>query len=372
MQANEFDALLKSRYEEYQPEYNAAAWTVLAEKLPPTQSSRSAYALWPLAIGLAASFAAVLIFIARKPTSHHKTEEVASIRSAPQTSAMQSQSRLSESTGESATLLPWSKAVPDRAFHNQTNYPIAILDEPVISPPIQPQPTRRDLQATSESEQTKRLSTVPEIAKQHGPLEHPAFKEPPVEQSRPAKTIISIAGGVQYGSLNGGYAAGIQVEHKISNRWFAHTEISYQQYPASSTNQLSTVEYGLVSGGGQGMPVPGITQPKFQPNSIVQYIQASPGIGYHLTKRVSIGTSVDFQRALQSSDKKAFIVEGADFKLLPLLDVGATGQVSYCLSDRMEVSIQYRKGINNILESREVYLDRQYFQFQLKLPIIRR
>jgi hypothetical protein len=371
MQANEFDELLRARLEAYQPEYNPAAWEQLAAKIP-TPPSRNRMLL-PLAIGLAASVAGACIFMLRHVSPDHletktamSTPSMQSNASLKQNAATNDNTDNSSAGGPSQVSNHIAAAITDKSTsHNDMN-------QSPLQPYVAPHASVVDtVTAVAAADKHKNVVVDP-VAPGRNTGVRANMLEPIEPEEKPLRaTTISLAGGVQYGTLNAGYAAGINVRHSVSKRWAVETEISYLNNGASGTQQLSAADYNNIPISGLVTNGPKIASME-EHHAPVQYLVASPSLGYKLVDGLTVWGGVDFQRALLAGDQKSVQIEDDEVKLLPTLDIGATGRAEFNISRHLQAGVLYRMGINNTLKSGSNYLERRYVQVQLKIPLIRK
>ena len=106
------------------------------------------------------------------------------------------------------------------------------------------------------------------------------------------------------------------------------------------------------------------------------YAQFAPAVGYHLHKNLSVGVGADVQRLLQgennlSTNPSATTAAdiAADNKLVPGFDVGLVGKTEVTVTNKIKASVYYRQGMNNVIAPGNKFIDRSYMQIYLRFTI---
>jgi hypothetical protein len=178
------------------------------------------------------------------------------------------------------------------------------------------------------------------------------------------KTLLSVTGGMNYGSLESGYTAGINAKKNLGRKLFlegdlaivgnsvSKSTISPETYDALSKNKIETSDIN-------------------KNGTTITYINFNPSLGYQVHKKVSFSVGADMQRLLDYNDRERTVVfTSAETKLVPDFDMGLTGRTEYTISKRFKAGLLYREGINNFVQGSDEYLNRRYFQVQLKYSVL--
>ena len=363
MHANDFDEALRRRFSAQEPEaYDIAAWDALVKRMPATKAVPRMYLRWLTGLAIAACLAMICILIIRpvadrRPVSSHAGGASSAMPAVP---------------GNRHPAIPVASAALHFKRRSSDKRAAILSHVPARHGMLTPvNVAGRIVDATSavsepgDSAVTQPRSAMPGIR-------GAAPDMSPEEQRHDPKTVISLAGGVQYGSLNAGYAAAIHTYRRLSRHWYVAAEVGYLSNRSSGTEQVSRDGYDMLRNyGGTGL-VPGGKSPELVPHPTLEYLTASPYIGYQITGALTTGAGIDVQRVLKQPGYEAVQIDKDDIRLLPATDFGVTMRLSYRLSKRLEAGIVYRQGVNNVLRSSQEYLDRQYVQVQLKLPLIKR
>lgn len=389
MLANDFDDLLRQRFEEEVPEYNPAAWAQLSAKLPGKKpAKRRMIALWPVSIGIAASItaAACMMFPVQQTLTFTKDAGHSTALAAPSPAK-------AVSMAAPSIILPIPAAdslVADAAL------PVPAAPQPPVMTST-PVPQARHTSDTAVV--VARANANPQQPSTHsttavnytGRIDYTQDDPAPVTQQR---IVISLAGGMQYGSLNAGYAAAISVRHNVGRHWYVDAEMGYAAYNAAGAQQQlpvpganpATASKGATAArstgtGGDGSSSLGIGNspenpaapiPQYQSRNKIQYIQAAPGVGYRVNEHFTIGAAVDVQRALMSNNGNDAPVEDADGHVIPVLDLGAAGKAQWTIAKGVKAGLMYRHGLNTVMQGNHNYLDRHYMQVQVIVPLNKR
>ncbi len=197
----------------------------------------------------------------------------------------------------------------------------------------------------------------------HKPVEMPVtgLPDPHIIAPEPEKKKIHInlAGGVNYGTLNTGYALGATVDRKLGKRLGIEVTVAY-------INNNSTI--AMATGNSTGPPTNITGNPQYSTKvsyttSPLNYLQFAPVAGYDIFKKVTVAAGADVQRLLQDND--ATIVYKDKTVIAPTLDMGVLLKTDYAVNNRLKGGVSYRIGANNLFTSSN-YINRSYMQVQLK------
>jgi len=185
------------------------------------------------------------------------------------------------------------------------------------------------------------------------------------------KVNISLAGGVNYGSANQGYLLGASARKNLGDKLYVEGDIAY----TNSSTQRTVSTYSAPTSTVNGVFSPAPTISSKENASSLNYLQLSPGAGYHIHKKIAVGVAADLQRLLQnnapttSSTVMTNGISSETGKIMPELDYGFIGKTEYSVSSRLKAGLQYREGLNNFLSNTNKYFDRNYFQVQVKYSL---
>lgn len=387
MLANNFDDLLRQRFEEEEPEYNPAAWTRLAARMEEKKSpKRGIIALWPVTIGIAASVTAAACMLMPTEYPQPRTIDIANL------TAVRAVIEKSAPLTTTATELPQLATSPNEA--SAPFYTPQVMSAPVAIICTKASVSADTVYSTSEFPVKSESAPTVTVVKPRVYASYTQGDDADDISLTPAKRIvISVAGGMQYGSLHAGYAAAINVRHDVGRRWYVDADMGYVQYNASGAQQVTFFNNG---GGVAARPAagigakasgtggdPSVTTPDAVPEALptfqatqrprIQYVQATPGLGFRVSTHFTVGASVDIQRALMAKTAEGEPpVQDADGKILPLTDLGAAGRMQWSITNRLKAGLSYRHGLNTTLQGKSNYLDRNYMQLQLIVPLTKK
>lgn len=193
------------------------------------------------------------------------------------------------------------------------------------------------------------------------------------KSDKQTNTIISnigIGGGVNYGSLNTGYAVALSAQKDLSNNLFVEGSIGM-----SINNNSSQTIVGLNDNTNfLARPAPGrtfINAPAIT-NTTPQllYVQFNPSIGYNFENKLAFSVGSDLQQMINNRDDKfiAYNAKTNQSEIMPTLDLGITTKTELSLNKNIKTGLILRNGLNNIFQGQnEVkYVNRRYFQVQFR------
>jgi hypothetical protein len=207
---------------------------------------------------------------------------------------------------------------------------------------------------------------------------------------------LNFIGSIAKGAKNNAYAAGINYQTSIGNRFFIDGSVSlYSSYiqevvmfntnnetaqfktgkPGSSTqtptsNQSSTNSQTIQFKTLQNSPPAPAKKEEVQETKVriqdasYAHLAINPSIGYKITNRISIKTGVDLQKRISNTNELSYVESNSNFQALPNYDVGVTPNVGININKHWQTNFAFRKGINNLI-SKKNYFNRDYFQLQL-------
>jgi len=390
MSINEFDKLIVDRFDEQELEFNPAQWAKLSQQLP-AEKKTIAFAGWKKITGIAAAL--ILGFtvfawihnqrtevpsIATKTPEHSRPdidrqEEPAIAAKAPVTEAIATQPPATENN----ILLPSARPSSAR------NGGITVTDlgkERVIAQQAQLQPApgatvdgnaTEDIRTATPGSAPLNFAAGPKVLEKEKEQYYPDVDLAHQPKQNGSRTSISVAGGLNYGSMNTGYAAGITAKQKLGSRTYVEGDLAFvsnRADQASMTNsQFEIVSNGFDIGSAGVMDVP-----KPSVNSF-NYVQFAPSFGYQVLSKLSLSVGADIQRLLGHDGREVKVAYIDDQpKMVPEMDLGFTGKTEVAITPKLRAGLLYREGVNNLVRGKPAageYLDRRYLQVQVKLTV---
>ncbi len=406
MKTKEFDAHIRKKFEESDFEYKAGAWERLAWQMenniaitsPPKKKKRG----FILISGIAASIL-LAVAIMFYPGAEKQPATVSAVSSVSDVMTIQPSEAMVEPTPEAATPEEIS-GMENIVRHRPTRQ--SIMPQSNIRKDIAvAQTTESETGMGNKQQETKPETGGTDINLMNAPVQKQAKKQYalneyaayPEEKITHRKIDLSLGGGYNYGSLGSGYTLNANMQKNLSSGFFIAGDVGIVNNSASNTTITQTTVNAAppVTSGTSGTPpgigtsnsgsgftgtggnaIPGAivnakatTVPTVSVNNInLFYMQVTPMIGYKIGKKITVGAGADVQRLLQ--DKYDYVTDAnGNVYAIPATDIGMTGKAEYALSPRIQTGVQYRNGISNMLESGKNYLERDYFQVQIKCRI---
>ena len=382
MKPKEFDELIRQKFDQNDFAYKSGNWDSLAEKLEGRAKKRSAIMWWwvPLA-GMAASVALAMsstglmqhgIIIPKTVKTgialgnkNAKPAHTAEYKTITATSSHKEVAYAMTNNGISKNVAKQNDDNTSSWFHlnlnevslqsaNKTNEGFNFL---AGNNKAKPENKKSDKVAVKEAYET----FVPEEE---------------VVQKAP-KVSINLLGGYNSGNSNTGYTLGGTIRRMLNDKVYVESDVAFTSSNnmqatnyVASTASIATRTTNAVSGKPNAQNEQGPETVPVNENYNLYYAQVSPGLGYKIVKRMSVGLGPDFQRMLVDNRP---VVSGEydrnNIQIAPLFDVGFVGKTEYSLTKRFKTTVSYRKGVNNIINPSDKYLDRDYLQFQLRYTI---
>lgn len=216
-----------------------------------------------------------------------------------------------------------------------------------------------------------------------GPVDLMAASKPVPEN----RAFIGIGGGMNYGSLNAGYALGITAKANIAGDFFIDGTVA-MLYNNNATNtginngpSLNDNKPPVGNGKGGGGPLMAVAPNEVFANSVASpamsvleklyYVQFNPSIGYEIDKSIMLSVGGDFQKML-SNENEIVVQKENKAQILPNLDIGLTAKSEIGVTSNITAGLLYREGLNHVFKSDGGrYLNRRYVQVQFKynLPV---
>lgn len=416
MDTNEFDLLLKEKFEKNDFAYKPEGWQQMASRLSAANDtakpSRTVVIPWRLVSGIAASAAVVVgMYMAffsdsaektSTPSIAHttisdnksknepaviKTQEVTSSTVSETVSTGQSNVPVIARVSPGPSLMTAGRATTTRAVSSLVNETISsntmpattTAAEPVVAVTEQPSVAREPLQETPVTARTGMSYNNGMNIDLSRDFPEPADDTYPSSVKNSGRTSLALTGGVNYGVQNTtGYMVGVNARRNLGGKFYlegAVAVVNNSIQKGSGSNTTTTVSSNPTSGisGTSAMvamaPVPSPQaaamvadgssgNSKKNDNNLqsVYYIQVMPAVGYHLVDKVSVSLGADMQHLLDQS-----ATESAG-TATPGVDVGMTGKVEYSFSRKVKAGMMYREGVNSMLDNK--YSNRSYMQVQ--------
>lgn len=359
MSTNEFDKLIAKSVSQVSYEYDANDWENLTIQLAAARRKKRTVVLAYLSSGIAAAVAIFLIGI----VSLRSEKKMAAIQ---YTSALHTTPPAPLAISGNTSVQVQSKATQLAVHHNAPV--ISSLGKqarhlsPTIADSQSPVAYGNEPQNTSTIPEKKQADTFnfTQKVKQHG-YEEPLLSYTEKENTEGHKDInISLAAGVNYGTVNTGYAIGAAAGKKLSNKFGLELTVAYVSNNATTYGSQSTPP----PNGGPIFKPPTKPTPLPEVISPLNYLQFSPMADYSVSKKITLSAGADIQRLLQDHDFT--IIYNDNSKIAPAVDLGMLLRTEYAISPAFKAGISYRLGANNLVAPGNNYFDRNYMQIQLK------
>lgn len=358
MSTNEFDKLIAKSVSRLSYEYDANDWEDLTIQLAAARRKKRTVVFAYLSSGIAAAVAIFLIGIislrsekkmpaAQVISAAHTTPPPPAL-AIPGKTSVKVQSRAAQKAvyNNASAILPRGK----QARH---------LSSAVVNSQS-PVAYNKESQNTSTTPEKKQVDTFnfAQKIKQHG-YEEPLLSYTEKENTGGQKGInISLAAGVNYGTVNTGYAVGAAAGKKLSNKFGLELTVAYVSNNATTYGTQSPPNGGPIYGPPtKPTPLPEVISP-------LNYLQFSPMADYSVSKKITLSAGADIQRLLQDHDFT--ILYNDNPRIAPAVDLGMLLRTEYAISPAFKAGISYRLGANNIVAPGNNYFDRNYMQIQLK------
>jgi len=405
MKPKEFDELVRQKFDQNDFEYNPRNWEKLEEALDGRAKKRTVLMWWwmPL-VGIAASVAlAMAVIPSLSPSGNTNANGIATIKTLPAPQLNPTSDNGDGMLNAQQLAEPVQHSIAAGIFHNSKSHKnkhakgtppkapgkdlFAIVYENAVgnssSKPRKVQPF--DFMGSSADK------AAPKKAKKEYVLNEPVntFK-PQDEMKKAPKTSFLVTGGYNRGNANTGYSAGATIRHMVSAKMYIESDIAFTSSNNSQTNTVltgynpvqvaatpvttaarSTNKTTYLSGKTTGTKT--ILEPEYGPQSQtynLNYAQVSPGLGWKLMRKMTMGVGPDFQQML--ADNRPVVSAALDrdnIQSAPLLDIGLIAKTEYSVSRNVKAGLSYRKGMNNVLTLMDKYIDRDYLQFQVKCAV---
>ncbi|MFI5196609.1 MAG: hypothetical protein ACHQD8_05930 [Chitinophagales bacterium] len=406
MKPKEFDELIRQKFDRNDFAYNPENWDQLAEKLDGSAKKRSMIMWWwvPLA-GMAASVALAfgVSSLLRQAMPGDPGGNIAHIQKGKALHIAQSgslsykpEATQNETSGPN---IQYSASVNNTHGHTFDRHKHTIFNKPITRKEpgtnVEEQFGINLKNATSTSVVwnakpidllTNRNTKEPKKNKQvvvNDALSTFKPEEKEAVQKVPKLSVI-LSGGYNHGNQNSGYMAGATIRRMINDKVYVESDMAFAtsnntqsvayvagQVPvAAAARQMNNAK--TTSAESNKTLLPPVMKDVIGQKDIsynLYYAQVTPGIGYKLIKKMSIGVGPDFQKMLVDNRPAPSTVDRGNIQVAPMFDVGFIGKTEYAVTKKVRAAVYYRKGVNNIITPMDKYIDRDYLQFQVKYTI---
>ena len=414
MKPGEFDELFRQKFEQNDFAYNARNWDALSEQLDGRAKKRSLLMwLWMPATGMAASVALALgvTSMLRLGTpnnqitgaSYAHTGKFQEVKTTKEPMAMiqyTSPSTVYQHTNRQGKKI-YKKLAKQSEKIAANNFGIKLQNIVSNEHAQNTKKTNRKVSPDGTllpASAMKEVAVVPKIEKKEIAAKQVmrTFKQDAPIVRKPLNLSVILSGGINQGNQNSGYMAGATVRKMINDKVYVESDVAF----ASSANTQRTLymsyDNPTITGanGGSGTIAAkstsaskttsienGTIAPDNSPTGVLKtqdisynlyYAQITPGIGYKIMKRMSIGMGPDFQKMLVDNRPATSEVDRGNLQVAPSFDVGFVGKTEYALTQRVKAAVSYRKGINGVINPSDKFIDRDYVQFQMRCTIFNR
>ncbi|RYD55825.1 MAG: hypothetical protein EOP56_14790 [Sphingobacteriales bacterium] len=390
MQANEFDELIRKKFDEEEMPFKPEMWQKLSQQLPAPEDKKKRVIgmYWWQIGGIAAAVALLVVSVLKwQPSTDKQTtlasKDIISSLTVQSNAATKPAPAVAE-TDEHQTVKQEFIAASKNHIYSKKNRSVAantvtsetkINSQDLVSPKDEIVAGTPGTGFSDQSNIATEESVVAERKKSAKPMAlYDQLMQPEPEKLK-QKTSFSFTGGVNYGSLNTGYALAVTAQRQISRKLYVEGNV------------------GLVNGNADGIstyrgysaadpPVNGMGTSDLEPQGVktettftavaplnLYYFQVAPVIGYNVYKGLSVGVGADLQRLLVN--EKSYEVQNNTGALerISKTDIGISGKTEYQVSKKVKLGVLYRNGISNLLKDK-LYLDRDYLQVQFKYTFI--
>ena len=374
MSINEFDRLLNEKFDQHEFAYNHAGWERLEKQLPKNAQRRVIPFSWIKVTGIAAALAITISGVAwyyqlqnksqnTIATTEHTTSEIHILNKDQQDQNLETANK--KNTDPSSTNKNLLIAASSKPNKKQTS--VDKKQQPLPQPSTVEHETIEIVQNSAPSV-TSDLQQAALIKSDFGNIspqkkldvaENNTFSENIFEPitKQAGNTFLSVTGGMNFGSMNTGYMAGINAKQKLGRKLFVEGDLAVVNNKANQTFTPAQQQFAVAN-----------KAPIDYKEANLLYVQINPTVGYQVMKNVAIGVGADLQQMVNGND--VLVSVNDEVKTMPGTDVGLTGRTEVSLSKRLKAGLLYREGINNFISSNGGYFDRRYLQVQLKFTVV--
>jgi hypothetical protein len=381
MSTNDFDGLLRDKFDEGEFAYKPQQWEKLSHQLNVVPPVRKKGITWYKVAGVAASVALLAsIFIGYYNSRQHEKPAATNIATATQPTPIQHTTvAVTPTTNQAPPSIKEPAHQNILAAPNSAKNVIAngksttVTQEIIAGNQNTPAPVPQPLPEASVQQDTTTVAAAPKrktVSPQYQAQALADFSDDLIGTSRVfAQNSFSLVGGVNYGSFNAGYTAGVNGRKKLGNKLYLEGDVAFVSANPTQVSAVSRQQYdNLTNYFSPGTAAMAAAKPNTTTPNNVYYLQVAPSVGYALSKKFSVSVGGDIQRLLQSDESATVrIVNDETVKEIPSTDIGMQGKAEYAVTKKLKAGVTYREGINSMLDPK--YLDRRYLQVQLKLVL---
>ncbi|OSZ79408.1 hypothetical protein CAP35_14470 [Chitinophagaceae bacterium IBVUCB1] len=218
-----------------------------------------------------------------------------------------------------------------------------------------------------EATHTPTTTIKPEKKYEHLPLYMPYQEQP-----KTAGAVFGINTGMAVHQANSGFAAGVTIKNKITNRISIQTGLGFvqgrQNVSVKHTN-ITEEPIVIISDTSQTMGIQRtVTESYEQYSRNLPYVQFNPGVSFKLTKKIHIVAGADIQRIITDDATLRGMNEhlATIGKKIPKTDVGTTISLSYLITKNIGAGVSYRNSLAGKADDNTEYIKRNYFLFQMQ------
>jgi len=398
MDNKEFDQMLKARFSKEAPEGQDDGWQKLSAMLPAAPQKRRALAYWKIAasvllvLGLGLGFS-ILFTKQNKPvapseiTANQNLQDKHDIRSTPT-----AESQPDNNQGATAPSPSSPQTLRNIAGNNTTNVVITTNNKQsktgnksavmvMATTTVGGKPKNQQPIAGQNESQDAPMATTPNQVAKTAPqvtfpitnnaitpaTYNPMSLAEVISNQKQRTTAIAFGGGMNYGELNAGYNVNISARHALSKHVFVEGSVAFLY-----NSQAEKSSFYAAQNFSPTRPAPGQISGSKTTNpaaSNFYYLSVNPAMGYQINKTIALSAGPDLQQRIASlgQDGTAIYTPGLEPRIIPQLDFGFTGKADFFISPKIETSILFRNGLNNLLKKPDMYpyLNRRYIQVQL-------
>jgi len=385
MKPKEFDELIRQKFDQNDFDYEPRSWDKLADQMDGRAKKRSMMIWWLMPVaGIAASVAlamGVTFFYQQSENSMHtantalvtphNSERPQTIQNEPATAMVATTQQYIQLTTRKN-----NKAINTTAQKKSIEQKFAISFENAVGFASAKPAKKFELKDELVPRKDKKIVEANEGYK--------TFKPEEEEYKKPVTNSVTLAGGINHGNENSGYMVGANIRHMINDKLYIESDIAFASSNNSQTTQVlaPTTASGAVArhmAAGRNTntesskpltteaATPAVENENQSYN--LNYAQVTPGLGYKLMNKMSVGLGPDFQQMLADNRPTVSAVDRNNVAVAPMFDVGFIGKTEYALTKKVKAGVLYRKGVNNLLTPMDKYIDRNYLQFQLKCTV---
>ena len=354
MSTNEFDRLIAENVSRQSYGYDTADWEKLTVQLGAARRKKRAMMFVYLSSGIAASIGIFLIGIV--PLLSKKDKPLRQYQYSQRVSARATSGSADNNVGNTRPIDMWhsghSKTFEGVSHEKEPNSTSDTIGNNDLLIGCNEEPENTSTPITNKQ---INISDVEHTSTMNG-LENsmlPTFTDA-VQKVDHKNINISVAGGVNYGTLNTGYTVGAAIDKKLNNRFGIEVMAAYVSNTTTAGSQGSNIYLPPTK------PLSVVTSP-------LNYLQLTPMLNYSIAPKITLSAGADLQRLLEDHSVSIFYKDNV--RIAPLMDLGALLRTEYSIGSRLKAGACYRFGINNILSPSNNYYERNYMQIQLKYKL---